>query len=75
MLAELHFDCGSNNDRGHCRQERYQRFQSSSIHGHGTGALKSRLRAYLAESPYVSDFRPGDPHRGGDGVTVITLED
>ncbi len=45
------------------------------IHGHGTGALKSRLRAYLAESPYVSDFRPGDPHRGGDGVTVITLED
>jgi DNA mismatch repair protein MutS2 len=45
------------------------------IHGHGTGALKSRLRAYLAESPYVSDFRAGDPHRGGDGVTVIKLEE
>jgi DNA mismatch repair protein MutS2 len=45
------------------------------IHGHGTGALKTRLRAYLGESPYVSAFRGGDPHRGGDGMTIITLQE
>jgi DNA mismatch repair protein MutS2 len=43
------------------------------IHGHGTGALKTALRAYLATSPYVAGHRPADAHKGGDGVTIITL--
>jgi DNA mismatch repair protein MutS2 len=43
------------------------------IHGHGTGALKTTLRAYLGDCPYVTTFRSAEPHRGGDGVTVIEL--
>jgi len=43
------------------------------IHGHGTGRLKAALRAYLKDSPYVADFRPGDKAEGGDGVTVATI--
>ncbi len=45
------------------------------VHGHGTGALKTSLRAYLAECPYVASFRSADPHRGGDGVTVIRIRE
>ncbi len=43
------------------------------IHGHGTGKLKSSLRDYLKDSPYVSDFRAGDRAEGGDGVTVARI--
>ncbi|HEY7955244.1 MAG TPA: Smr/MutS family protein, partial [Polyangia bacterium] len=43
------------------------------IHGHGTGALRDRLRAHLRELPFVSEVRPGEPDEGGDGVTVATL--
>ena len=45
------------------------------VHGHGTGALRAALRSSLADSPYVRVYRPGEPHQGGDGVTVVTLRD
>ena len=44
------------------------------IHGHGTGAMKSAVRDYLASSPYVSKFRPGEDSEGGDGVSVVDIK-
>lgn len=45
------------------------------IHGHGTGALKEAVRAQLAHSSYVSDFRSGEYGEGGDGVSIALLGD
>jgi DNA mismatch repair protein MutS2 len=43
------------------------------VHGHGTGALRQSIRAALADSPYVRIYRPGEAHQGGDGVTLVVL--
>lgn len=43
------------------------------LHGHGTGALKQALRDHLTASPYVSGFRRGDDHEGGDAVTLVSF--
>ncbi len=43
------------------------------IHGHGTGALRKEIRAYLDRSPYVARWVAGGPRQGGDGVTVVEL--
>lgn len=43
------------------------------IHGHGTGALKSAVRDFLASSPYVAKFRSGEDSEGGDGVSVVDI--
>jgi DNA mismatch repair protein MutS2 len=43
------------------------------VHGHGTGALRKRIRAYLDQSPYVSRWAAGTPRQGGDGASVIEL--
>ena len=44
------------------------------IHGHGSGALKKAVREELESSPYAASFRPGEGPEGGDGVTVVNLE-
>ena len=43
------------------------------IHGHGTGKLKAAIRQFLAQSAYVTAFRPGVKDEGGDGVTMAEL--
>ena len=43
------------------------------VHGHGTGALRKRIRAYLADSPYVARWAPGTSRQGGDGVSIVEL--
>ncbi len=43
------------------------------IHGHGTGKLKVAIRQFLAQSAYVTAFRPGAKEEGGDGVTMAEL--
>ncbi len=43
------------------------------IHGHGTGALRGAVRAWLRDVPYVTDFKPGGESEGGNGVTIATL--
>jgi len=44
------------------------------VHGKGTGNLMRGVREYLARHPLVSGFRPGEPHEGGDGATVVTMQ-
>lgn len=43
------------------------------VHGHGTGALRDRVRDELKKSRYVTRFRPGGPNEGGEGVTIVWL--
>jgi DNA mismatch repair protein MutS2 len=43
------------------------------VHGHGTGALRKEVRAYLVGSPYVARWIPGGPRQGGDGVSIVEL--
>ncbi|MCP4449588.1 MAG: endonuclease MutS2 [Myxococcales bacterium] len=45
------------------------------IHGHGTGALRSAVRAHLEGHHSVSKWRRGESTEGGDGVTVGWLRD
>jgi DNA mismatch repair protein MutS2 len=43
------------------------------VHGHGTGALRKRVRRYLDDSPYVARWAPGTARQGGDGVSIVEL--
>lgn len=43
------------------------------IHGIGSGALMRGVRELLGRHPQVAGFRPGEPHEGRDGATVVTL--
>ena len=44
------------------------------VHGKGTGALRRKVRQYLKQNKKVIDFFSPPPEAGGDGVTVIKLE-
>lgn len=43
------------------------------IHGTGTGALMKGVRDYLDGHPLVREFRVGEQHEGGNGVTMVTM--
>lgn len=43
------------------------------IHGRGVGAQRRIVRAVLARSPLVVEFRDAPPERGGWGATVARL--
>ncbi len=44
------------------------------IHGFGTGRLRDAVREELERHPLVAGFRPGEPHEGRDGATVVALK-
>ena len=43
------------------------------LHGHGTGALKKGIRAWLPNSAYVQDWRKARDGEGGDAFTVVEI--
>ncbi|MGB9081319.1 MAG: Smr/MutS family protein, partial [Desulfuromonadaceae bacterium] len=43
------------------------------IHGMGSGRLRDAVREELGRHPLVEGYRPGEPHEGRDGATVVTL--
>ena len=43
------------------------------IHGKGTGALRTAIRAALSSHPLVRAHEPAGPSEGGDGATIVTL--
>jgi len=44
------------------------------IHGLGSGRLRDAVREELERHPLVEGCRPGEPHEGRDGATVVTLK-
>ncbi len=43
------------------------------VHGKGTGALRTAIRAALSGHPLVRTQEPAGPSEGGDGATIVTL--
>lgn len=43
------------------------------IHGRGIGAQRETVRAILARTPFVADFRDAPAEAGGWGATIVTL--
>ncbi len=43
------------------------------VHGMGTGVLQRAVREFLGRHPQVENFRPGEPHEGRDGATIVFL--
>lgn len=45
------------------------------VHGHGTGRLRGAIRKCLERHPAVTRYRPGHADEGGDGATMVILEE
>lgn len=43
------------------------------IHGRGIGVQREIVRAVLARTPFVADFRDAPAEAGGWGATIVTL--
>ncbi|MBN2378304.1 endonuclease MutS2 [candidate division WOR-3 bacterium] len=43
------------------------------VHGKGTGVLRNMVMDFARNDRHVASFRVGEPHEGGDGVTVLRL--
>jgi len=43
------------------------------VHGKGTGVLRNAVLEFARTDKHVASFRIGEPHEGGDGVTVLRL--
>ena len=44
------------------------------IHGHGTGALRKAIHAYLKNNKHVNTYRLGGEGEGGLGATIVELK-
>lgn len=44
------------------------------VHGKGTGTLRTAVRQYLSDHPWVLGFRPAEAYEGGLGATVVELK-
>jgi DNA mismatch repair protein MutS2 len=44
------------------------------VHGMGTGALRSAVRAMLQGHPHVDKYTPAPQNQGGEGATVVELK-
>ena len=49
--------------------------QARIVHGHGTGALRRGLAAFLSAHPLVATIHAEAPERGGAAVTVVEFRD
>jgi DNA mismatch repair protein MutS2 len=45
----------------------------SIIHGHGTGALRKRIGAFLSIDSRVKTYRFGEQNEGGAGITIVEI--
>jgi len=44
------------------------------VHGRGIGVQREIVRAILARTPFVDDFRDAPAEAGGWGATIVTLK-
>jgi len=45
------------------------------VHGHGTGALRKGVQAFLKTHPLVEKHYPAPDNQGGGGATIVELKD